>query len=215
MVKVHKDDCARDCIDLQFLLDLTNLVGAQNDLILRNAAIHGGNESAMHMFCELSDVLIDIYGELYYDEKIDFSECQSQFIPDNVAIDIYEFLYKPMYNYRINCIFDGAEMFGMKQWQYIVDRTIDCYKTGIDTTAPQDTWICTGYSCDICRCEVSPFEYMWHCKDEQHKHDFCLSCVHHMVQQYYQMQTFLSDILDGVVNKDIIEEIVVLCWKSK
>ena len=72
----------------------------------------------------------------------------------------------------------------------------------------QYAWDVTSYR-DICRCEVRYYEWMWHCQNEQRRHDFCLSCVNYIVEQYYQMQELLSSILDCIMNQDIIEEIVV------
>ena len=225
MTVIHKDDVSRDAIDKLFLIDLTNLVLAQYDLILlssRNDTDKDEESSSededededednrFDTFCEICDGLLDVYCELWDNGDIsEYNEADAQLIPDSIAVRIYGFLFHPQYNYRVNCIFDGDEMFAGEQWEYYVRRTIDDFKNGVDANDVQDAWLCTGYSCDICRCEVRYYEWMWHCKNRKCKHDFCLSCVNYMVQQYYQMKQLLVDILKGVVNRDIIEEIVV------
>ena len=210
MTIIHKDDVARDAIDKFYQIDLTNLVFAQFDLILLTSRDDTDEDDQFDTFCKICDGLIDVYSELWYDEEIsDYDEPDAQLIPDSIGIRIYGFLFDPEYNYRINCIFDGYEMFGGEQWPYYVRRSINDLKNGVDVNGSQNAWLCTGYSCDICRCEVRYFEWMWHCRNKKCKHDFCLSCVNYMVQQYYQMQELLVDILDDVVNRDIVEVIAV------
>ena len=90
-------------------------------------------------------------------------------------------------------------------------KSYENYRDGLDTAAPQKCWDYGGFSCDLCRCEVRYFEYMWHCGNKEHVHDLCLSCMYSNLQQYKEMKKFLVGVLDKVVNRDIIEEIVVFC----
>ena len=87
-------------------------------------------------------------------------------------------------------------MFYTQQWQCYIDLHRQCLKNGHEAVNDiQNIWFSTGYTCSICRCEVRYYEWMWHCKNKECKHDFCLSCINYMVQQYEQMQTLLFIIL--------------------
>ena len=207
LITVHKSKVSLDCIYKIFVNDLTDIKTAENDMILRN----NNNKENFDIFCELIRCLDDVYlMDEWHDEYIgDYDKDDAECIPDFVGLIICQFLFTPQYNYRIHCMFDGKEMFNELQWKYNVERTIEDYKEGRDAIAAQDGWDGTGYSCDMCRVEVSYFEYMWHCKDMEH--DFCLTCVHSLVQQYNQLQDYLVDILDHILSQDIILEIVSFC----
>ena len=205
-VTVHRDQVLRDVIDDDFLVNLTNSVSAENELVLRNE-----DEKALDVYVELKSDLLDIYAELWFDDKIDYIRADVLAIPGSIGIHIYTFL-KPKYNYRTNCVFDGFEMFGTELWQYMIAMQIDYSQRGNDTVDDvQSLYEHARISCDLCRCEVSYNSMIWRCINEDHEHDICLSCVNYMVQQYHQMQELLVQILDDVMNRDIIEEIVVFC----
>ena len=187
-----------------YVADLTNSIQACNDLVLRN----NRNEAEFDVFSELHDVLLDIYFESYTKQEINYGQSDAVGIPNFVAVHIYEFLFDKKYNYRINCVFDDTELFYQRLWPFHIGKTLTNTQNGVNT---QNVWDCMGYSCDICRVEVRYFEYMWNCTNPDQYHGYCLSCTYSMVQQHDEMQDFLEEILDGVINRDCIEEIVVFC----
>ena len=208
MVIVHKSKLARDSIEKCFIWDITAVTQAYRTMIIR------GCDDENWKFCEnLMDFTAEILPGLYVNEYgyPYFNEYDSKWIPMLISSEIYGFLFSAGFNHRVNCVFDGEELYHGQQWSYKVKATYDDYKQGIDCLDAQDCWEAVGYSCDICRCEVSLLEFMWHCQDKECTHDFCLSCVHSMVQQYDEMQRFLMEILNDTLNKDIVEEIVKLC----
>ena len=212
IVTVHKSRVSRDSIKKLFIVDITDKNRAYNDMITRN-----NDMEKYGVFSAIVDGLKDIYiDKLWHDDELidDYEECDAVWIPQSVAVYIYGFLFIEQYNHRVCCIFDGKEMLYEKQWAYDIEATRKDYINGRDpgTDNVQESWDPhRGYSCDICRVELSYFEYMWHCTNTEHKHDFCLTCIHSMVEQYTEMQEFLMEILEGVVNKDCVEQIVVFC----
>ena len=155
-----------------------------------------------------------IFMKLRIQKRIDYNHYFgiTQDIAKSVAVQVYKLLFEPEFYHRVGCIFDGEEMFNSEQWTFEVNKTISDYQEGIDCRELQKSWDAFGYSCDICRIDVTFFDFMWHCKRHHNdRHDFCLSCIHSIIQQYNQMQEFLYGILRDQMNKDCIEQIVICC----
>ena len=206
LIVIHKSKVSRDCIPKRFVVDVTNISQAYKDLIIRN-----DDGDALKIFDAIYDAFVDIYGDLRMKNKSDYDDVDGEFIPNSVAVYVYGYLFMERYNLRMNCAFDGKELFYEEMWPYDVRRTMEDQEKGMEICDLQESWDWMGYSCDLCRVEVRYFETMWHCKNKDHVHDYCLSCIHSMVQQYNEMNEFLIELLDGVVNKDCIKEIVVFC----
>ena len=104
------------------------------------------------------------------------------------------------------------------QWRYHIEKTYLAHKRGMEVSELQSRWNGTGYSCDLCRIELSYYEFMYHCQDyddnhqcNKQKHDFCVSCVYAILCQYNQMKPFLAEMLKNVLNDHCIDEIVAFC----
>lgn len=200
------------CIDNRFVVDITNYNLAHSELILRN------NDN-IELYHVLNDNLNDIYKGLWYDDIIDDAQHEIEYLSNFVSVMIYKCLYRSKYNYRIECIFDDQELLYESQWKYHTQKTLYALKKGIETSEIQARWNCTGYSCDLCRIEVSYYEFMYHCDDGcddkrygwQHKHDFCVSCVYALLSQFKEMKPFLTEMLKSVLNDHCIDEIVAFC----
>ena len=101
-------------------------------------------------------------------------------------------------------------MFVEEQWRYSVNRHYRCIRDGLETVDLQDTWNFWGYTCDICRVELSYFEMMYHCRCVQspHKHDICITCIHSIVLQQQDIATFLAGILADELDRNCIQQII-------
>ena len=133
-----------------------------------------------------------------------------KFISAAMAIYICEFLCEPQYNYRIRCIFeDDKNLFTDQVWTCDIMNTYQAIKDGKDTLDLQ-YFDGTGYTCDICRCEISRYEWMYHCTAE-HSHDYCLSCIYSIISQHKEMKQFINDCLLDLLNADCIEQIITFC----
>ena len=215
MVIKHISKISSEAIYRLFIVDITTVGYAYRDLILRNIG-HDCEQSqrteSLKVFTELAAVFGDYLGELWLlENKLNYPEADTIYIPMSVATHVYEFLYEKKYYYRWNCIFDGFDMIYDEMWPFKIMENYNSYKNGNGTVAAQNSWDNLGYSCDLCRCEVRYFEFMWHCKNKSHQHDLCLSCIYSTFQQYKEMQSFLFEILQDVVNQDIIQDIVSCC----
>ena len=126
----------------------------------------------MEVFGTVDDFLFEFYwNEMQY---IESQLWHFKFISTAMSIYICEFLCSPQHNYRIECIFDDEKnLFSNQVWVYDIDYTYREIKIGKDTLDIQ-FFDGSGYSCDICRAEISRYDWMYHCTAE-HSHDYCLS----------------------------------------
>eukprot|EP01084_Bolivina_argentea_P253521 425875_1 len=211
IITIDKSEVCRDAVDALFIVDVTNTAQAYIDLIL-GLNEEDENETKERTFYMINECLLDIYcNNMWYNDEIDYEEYDAETMSVSMCIYIFEFLYCSKYYHRINCIFDGCDMIHEMQWPYYVGKHIENVQKGIETADAQIVWECGGYSCDLCRIEVKYFEYMWHCDNGDHEHDFCLSCIHSVLQQFYEMKNFIIELLDGVINRDCVEEIIAFC----
>ena len=181
-------------------MDITDRLQATADLILRT-----DDPVQMEMFSALSSVFEGQW--LQSDEAMLYQEHETKFVGAWMARKIHSFLFSVDHQYRIGCVFDGHNLFVDEQWEFMVDRTFKAIREGLDTVDLQESWNYWGYTCDICRVELSYFETAYHCEC-QHKHDFCITCIHSMVQQHQELQTFMTGILNDELNANCIQEIV-------
>eukprot|EP01083_Nonionella_stella_P137543 418487_1 len=129
--------------------------------------------------------------------------------------DIYKavregILHLAQYQYRVDCLFDGTSLFYEEQWKYDVALTYCQLRKGVEMNDLQDARDGYGYTCDICRMEIGWYQYMYHCQNE-HQHDFCVSCIHGVIQQRNDIEKYMMELLHGQLDNDCIEQIVEFC----
>ena len=127
-----------------------------------------------------------------------------------VAMNVFGYLYAPQYSHRIQCVFGDSYLFVEEQWKYHIWRTIMEIRNGTEMHEIQSSRSGFGYTCDICRVELSWYEMMYHCEC-CHQHDFCVSCIHSIMDQHDEMKRFISGILKNEIDDDCIQEIVAYC----
>ena len=208
IVTQHKSAVYHQCVAHESTINITNTLQARSDLVLKTM-----NTEQIDIYTQLCDDLCGIYELLRIQRKIDYNHYFgiTRDIAKSVALEIWKLLFEPQFYHRVQCIYDGYDLFDSEQWAFEVNKTISDHLDGIDCRDLQNSWDAFGYSCDICRIDVTFFDYMWHCKNGDHRHDFCLDCIHSIIKQYDQMQEFLCGILKSELNKDCIEQIVIYC----
>eukprot|EP01084_Bolivina_argentea_P254895 428628_1 len=196
-------------------IDMTEKRQLFSDLILKTE-----NKKQIDIFSQLHSCVQDTYFPMYNAEIIDDEYWQIPFLCQSMAFNIYELLYLPEFNYHVKCPFDGNELFCRQQWSFYLNANINAIQKGLEIAYNdiQDSWQSgSGYSCDICRLEMSYYEFMYHsdtgngqCTDVQH--DYCLSCVHSIIKQYCQLKPFLLELLRNELD-DVccVDEIVSYC----
>ena len=210
-VKVHKDKIARAKIYKTAVMNIANPTQAVSDLILRT-----DNGLSDGIFKSVTEALYQVYINLWWYAEIGYTEFQARTMVTTFGCNIYQYLYRPEYIYRVNCLFheeDNHELFCGESMPFHVKLTLEDQEQGLEVVKLQECWTMMGYACEICRVEIGYFEYMWHCKHEKvpDRHAYCLTCVHSMVQQYNEMEQFLADLLLDIVDMDCIIEIVAYC----
>ena len=168
----------------------------------------------MDIFWSLDDFLFEFYWQ-----EMQYIEPQAwhfKSISKAMSTYICEFLCSPNHNYRIECAFeDGTNLFTNQSWIFDIHYTYEQIKQGIDTLELQ-SFDGSGFTCDICRCETSRYDWMYHCVAE-HSHDYCASCIYSIISQYKEMKEFLNECLDDLllnedsVDKYLIDNIVAFC----
>eukprot|EP01084_Bolivina_argentea_P115668 205655_1 len=195
-------DFLKEC---EFVIDITNRSIAESELLLGTNVAEN-----TRFYCMLYEYVNGIYMEQMYENIEQMKDRHNlSFFGNLVSINIYQFVFEKEYNYRIKCLFDDYILFCVQQWSFEIGRTIKKIKMGKEFKNPQTNHDSFGYSCDICRVETSWYEYVYICKCEEHA--FCLSCIHSNVMQYKQMKPLISDILNGVLDDNTVEVIVMFC----
>merc|ERR1712228_91433 len=205
IVIVDASELSRDCIAGWSIVDVTNNLNATKDLILRT-----NDDNVMNIFDALRYHLFDYLNEQMYDIEEGTDDWNHKFIASLLSTFVCQFLYESDYNYRIECVFeDGMHLFMDQVWTYDIYTTFAEIQDGKETLDLQ--WFGgTGYTCDICRCEASRYEFMYHCLADDN-HGFCVSCIYSMILQHDEMKSFINECLDNLLNADCIEEIVAFC----
>lgn len=137
-----------------------------------------------------------------------------KYLNQAISTEIYKFLYEEEYNYRFRCLFcsDSHYLHLKPQWSYHLKNNLLAMRKGKDVSDIQNAWECTGYSCDLCRIELSYFEYVYHCDNQiGDEHDYCLLCIDTLITQYNQMKPFIVQILKNKLDNHCIDEIVTCC----
>eukprot|EP01084_Bolivina_argentea_P218149 370251_1 len=202
-LQLHKSKILATPIFGNFVIDTIDLTQARNELIFRNKNI-----------CK--DTYESLYNclHIFYQQYIDFEDEDWNFnsMAHFVAICIAEFLWSYEYNYKIQCIFDTDYLMLNQVWLASILRYYEDARHGrdVDFEYGLQGFECIGYTCDICRIEVSWYDLAYKC-DSDEEDVFCLSCIHSMVVQHKQMKQLLSLLLTDVVNDDCIEQIVTFC----
>ena len=212
IVHVDIEDVLRYPTEGVFIVDITNRTKAEFDLILRskhNEITNDKDIDLLEIYCILCDYLRDFYWLECNDSEEEMHHFG--FMASEISMEIYGFLFEKQYNYRIGCMLgnDGI-LFYEKQWRYHVLRTLKNLRNGVKMNKVQNARDAFGYTCDICRSEISWYEIMYHCTCT-HQHDFCVTCIHSMLQQYEEMKQLISKIMRNVIDDDCIGEIVSFC----
>eukprot|EP01084_Bolivina_argentea_P090845 163600_1 len=201
IITIDPSEVLRNCIHAYFIVDLTNNTNAILDLILRT------NDARIRtIYSTLNAYLF----QFYYFEMMEIEEHDNfKSILSLVSSHICEFLCKYDYNYRVMCMLnDEHDLFVQQIWQYAVLKQFNDIKNGLPTADIQD-FSGTGYSCSICRCELSRYEFMFFCPNS--RHGYCVSCMYSFILQHNEMKIFLYECLDELLNEDCIEQVVTFC----
>ena len=202
IVIVHQPQLLRNCIYAPFIVNVTAENEAIKELVLRTH-----DKDIMDYYEKLSDVLFNFY----FDEMYDFekNKWDFKFLTSTMTINICEFLCEQDFNYRVQCLFDSNDLMMQQIWIRDIEKTRNEILEGKDTLDLQNFNV-TGFTCDICRCEASRYEYMYHCGCDD-SHAFCISCMYHLIIQHQDMQQFLRQCLYEELTVDCIDEIVTFC----
>eukprot|EP01084_Bolivina_argentea_P163785 284875_1 len=204
IVIVHVSKLYRYPTEGIFIVDITNRTKAETDLILKTT-----DNNNINVYNELCDILSDFC--ILEMNDMETEHFHYEFMNKIIAMNIYYFLFDQSYSYRIQCVFGNSFLFYEEQWKYHILRTYNALKKGnMSMQEVQGSRDGFGYTCDICRVELSWYDYMYHCGCE-HQHDFCLTCIHSIMQQHKEMKEFLSGILNKIINDDCIQEILTFC----
>eukprot|EP01083_Nonionella_stella_P178002 627530_1 len=198
---VHASDLSRPTQNAEHVVDITDRKHMECELILRS-----NEQNAATMYCELCDVLSTICGLFYVEDEVYHGSHMASLISTYIC----QCLYAPDYTYRFECLFCNTFLFSNNQWEFSIAEYAHQIQNGIQMTEIQRARDCMGYSCDICRVELSWYEISYHCYGRP-RHDFCVSCVHSLLTQQSEMKAYLSQILNGRVTDDCILEIVKFC----
>ena len=171
--------------------------------------LRSNDEDMLELYGFLRNHLSAFYFNNMY--EVEDQNWNFRYIGNLIATFIVNMLYEKEYNYRIMCIFEDANYLFVEQlWTYDISLTYKQIQKGKDTVDLQD-FEGTGYTCDICRCEISRYDYMFHCKSDIDIHDYCISCVDAIILQYNQMKKFIDNCLNEQLNDDCIDQIVTFC----
>ena len=206
----HASKVYRDAIDAQYVVDITDQSKPETDLMLRTEDMNKQN-----VYYAMRRALWHNYLRKIGPEWVVSHVGDVVFMGNLIAMNIYEFMHAPEYEYRVQCLFDSKRLFNDKQWRYHILRNYNYIKKGMRMNQIQNFPSRDNiYSCDICRCVSGCYEYMYHCDMDhsgEHGHDFCLSCIHALKTQYYEIKPFLMKLLSDILDSNCINEIVTYC----
>lgn len=202
IVTVEQSQLLRNCIYAPFIVDVT----AENEMI-RELVLNTQDANIMDIYEKLSDVLFDFYFDEMY--NIEQNKWNFKFLTSTMTVCICEFLCEQNFNYRVRCLFDSNDLIMQQVWVRDIEKTRNEILEGKDTLDLQNFDV-TGFTCDICRCEASRYEFMYHCQSED-SHAFCISCMYQLIIQHQDMQQFIHQCLCKQLTVDCIDEIVTFC----
>ena len=213
IVTLHSSQIVRGAIRNENVIDITDRKGAETSLILKtdNTECHQMYNTLGRILQRLcaAEIIPDLQDVIpNYDGNRD-----EQFMASFMAMNILQFLFPSEYNYRFGCALGKSELRLDQIWSICIDDHYGAIQRGEHVTDLQHDRFCgVGYSCNICRMELNWYEYAYHCKcDSDMTHEFCISCIHSMLDQYEKMKPFMSQLLMDVLDKNCIETIVVFC----
>ena len=192
-------------ITVVFVVDATNRSEAESDLILKTddptqiAVKEAVAECIQSIFSWDSDIA----------EKHMYSDYDFKFMWSWMAMNIHSFLFSPDYEYRIGCVSDSCQLNAEWLWQYDLRRALGNSEACEDADI-QGNWEYlpdyVGYTCDICRVEMSWFEMAYYC-EPGNDHHFCVSCLHSMIQQHTEINALITGLF-----QNCIQEILTFCF---
>ena len=98
IVTTHKSSVYQQCTDHSSTINITNILQAESDLVLKTA-----NPEQIDIYNELRDDLCDIYEKLRIQRKIDYNHYFgiTRDIAKSVAVQVYKFLFEPEFYHRV------------------------------------------------------------------------------------------------------------------
>ena len=210
----------------RFVVDITNRIKAECDLILQTKTDnHNNDRYNVNIYQSLCEYLF----QFYWSEMYEIEDCLDKNSLDNigymkvlgmmVGTNIYKFLFDIDYNYKIQCVYGYSYLYYDQQWKYHILRQFNEIRKKTKMYDLQDSRNRLGYTCDICRVELNWYEFVYHCKcnvnnnninDYNHAHDYCISCIHSIMMMYNEMKKYISNCI-YILDDDCIEEIVTFC----
>ena len=122
---------------------------------------------------------------------------------------VLSYLFDKDYHYRIQCFLGDTVLKMLNPWWDDMESRIKKARNGEEVrTDLYEIWKDYKWSCDICRVEISWYEYAFGCYEGDW---FCMTCIHTIVMQYNQLKPFLMKILEKELIQSCIVEIVEFC----
>lgn len=233
IVQVHKTKLLRFPTQSIFVVDITDRIKAECDLILVTkkpdpSELETDEEKDEHYNVKIYQSLCEYLFEFYWSEMYEIYDYIDKDSLDNVgymkvlgnmvATNIYKFLFDINYNsHRIQCVYGNGSansyLYYDQQWKYHILRQFLEHKNATSIMQPlQEARNRLGYTCDICRIELNWYEFVYHCNCDHSifTHDYCITCIHAIMNMYIEMKKYISSCIQNL-NDDCIEEIVTFC----
>ena len=213
LVKIHKSKVYAAPIYLGFVIDLTDRISVDKNILIRNKISDSDNNQIIDIFCTLNDIFkqyaISIINNNNNNDTL--RDCDALFMGRFVSKNVLDFIFIPFYHEpRIGCLVDEND--GFITTKNYIHHCLNRHQLGIKhktcdvmTANLQELW---SY-CDICSIEVSRFDWIASCNiSVSNSHVICLNCVNNKIQQKEQLYQLLNKLLIFTLNNDCISQLV-------
>eukprot|EP01083_Nonionella_stella_P097869 275164_1 len=165
----------------------------------------------MHYSVPSQDYCFEAYGP--HDFGVHW-ESMAEFVTKNICT----YLFDAQFCYHVDCLQGNHGVTGVLQLSNLRVRDIksdyEMLMAGVEhMSIALDSFDNIEYACNVCRCALREWDYVYSCctkqwEENQQMHDYCLFCVHNVIQLNKELAQLLKDILRNTIDMDCIQTIV-------